>query len=122
MEEYEKTADIHVLQQLLSDPDDLDEAEKEVIRDMVFIQEAYTYNLTTPPPPPPRPEQAIVDSVTSYEEIPFVEMVENANNNNASPLMRGGGASKVTEALLQRLKVGVYFGLWYALNIVYNST
>ena len=24
-------------------------------------------------------------------------------------------------ALLQRLKVGVYFGVWYALNVIYNS-
>lgn len=32
--------------------------------------------------------------------------------------MRGGAA---TTAVLERLKVGLYFALWYALNIVYNS-
>ena len=39
---------------------------------------------------------------------------------------RGGAASSnkdaVANSLLQRLKIGFYFGLWYALNIVYNST
>jgi len=38
-----------------------------------------------------------------------------------------GGAAAVAEAavvnpLLHTLKIGFYFGLWYALNIVYNST
>ena len=32
--------------------------------------------------------------------------------------VRGGAASA---ALLERLKVGMYFAVWYALNIVYNS-
>jgi len=30
-----------------------------------------------------------------------------------------GGASS-TSALLDRLKIGAYFGLWYALNVIYN--
>jgi hypothetical protein len=33
-------------------------------------------------------------------------------------LVRGGAASR---ALLERLKIGFYFGLWYALNVIYNS-
>ena len=31
---------------------------------------------------------------------------------------RGGAAS---DSLTERLKIGFYFGLWYALNVVYNS-
>lgn len=31
-----------------------------------------------------------------------------------------GGADEPNE-LLQRLKIGFYFGLWYFLNVVYNS-
>jgi len=38
---------------------------------------------------------------------------------------RGGGATATTasakDELIQRLRVGFYFALWYALNIVYNS-
>ena len=30
-------------------------------------------------------------------------------------------SSSSNSALLQRLKVGVYFGVWYALNVIYNS-
>ena len=32
-----------------------------------------------------------------------------------------GGADIVASPLVQRLKIGFYFSLWYALNVVYNS-
>ena len=34
---------------------------------------------------------------------------------------RGGAATPPPSSLVQNLKIGFYFGLWYALNIVYNS-
>jgi hypothetical protein len=34
--------------------------------------------------------------------------------------LRGGDG--MTSELIHRLKVGFYFSLWYALNVVYNST
>lgn len=39
---------------------------------------------------------------------------------------RGGAAAasdseSMVDSLVQRLKIGFYFALWYALNIVYNS-
>jgi len=46
---------------------------------------------------------------------------------NDTKLYRGGAVKQVVQqdaamaALLDRLKVGFYFGLWYALNIIYNS-
>jgi hypothetical protein len=35
---------------------------------------------------------------------------------------KNGGTTTATSNLMHRAKVGFYFGLWYALNIVYNST
>ena len=35
---------------------------------------------------------------------------------------RGGADPLLSPAVLHTLKVGLYFGLWYALNVVYNST
>ena len=35
---------------------------------------------------------------------------------------RGGETSAFVQDLLGRLKIASYFALWYALNIVYNST
>lgn len=32
-----------------------------------------------------------------------------------------GGTSTVMQEVLVRLKIGSYFALWYALNVVYNS-
>ena len=37
----------------------------------------------------------------------------------ATTVARGGAEPE--SALLHRLKVGFYFALWYALNIIYNS-
>jgi hypothetical protein len=36
-------------------------------------------------------------------------------------LVLRGGAGVDASALVQRLKIGFYFSLWYALNVVYNS-
>ena len=36
----------------------------------------------------------------------------------AAKAKKGGAASS---ELLERLKVGTYFGVWYALNVIYNS-
>ena len=47
------------------------------------------------------------DATTTSKKQPTKKMIS-----------RGGAASK---AVLERLKIGVYFGLWYALNVVYNS-
>ena len=35
--------------------------------------------------------------------------------------LRAGSAGVADSGLLQRLKIGFYFALWYALNVVYNS-
>lgn len=36
-------------------------------------------------------------------------------------MVRGGGTNMNLDGVLQRLKIGFYFALWYALNVVYNS-
>lgn len=36
-------------------------------------------------------------------------------------LVLRGGAGVDASALVQRLKIGFYFSLWYALNVIYNS-
>lgn len=92
------------------------------------------------PPLPARPAQVVIDTVTAfYQENPLMESQGNhrrgvsASSHNAviqnmTPAMRRslkarrirGGA--VSSAILQRLEVGMYFGIWYALNAIYNST
>jgi hypothetical protein len=84
--------------------------------------------------PPARPAQVVLDTVTAfYQEAQMrqQEHVSPASHNaviqTLSPAMRRslkarrirGGAG--SNSLLQRLEVGVYFALWYALNVVYNS-
>ena len=43
------------------------------------------------------------------------------HDSKAVSLNLRGGDDEGTAGLMQTLKVGFYFGLWYALNIVYNS-
>ena len=87
------------------------------------------------PPPPSRPAQVVVDTVSSfYQEDPFADSGSPSSHNavvdNMSPAMRrtlkarrirvrGGGR---TNGFMERLEVGLYFTLWYALNVIYNST
>ena len=47
------------------------------------------------------------------------EAWEDNHHDEHGPLLVRGGA--VASSILQRLKVGFYFGLWYALNVFYNS-
>lgn len=92
--------------------------------------------------PPSRPAQVVVDTVTAFyqQEVQRMRSQQQDNNMNVvspashnaviqtmSPAMRRslkarrirGGAG--SNSLLHRLEVGLYFALWYALNIVYNS-
>ncbi len=43
----------------------------------------------------------------------------NVNSNIAT--IRGGDDEDASLSLLARFKIGGYFGLWYILNVVYNS-
>jgi hypothetical protein len=81
-----------------------------------------------PPPPPARPAQVVVDTVTAfYEEYEAHPASHNAVIKTLSPQMRErlharrirGGAVAID--LAARLKIGFYFFMWYALNVVYNS-
>ena len=84
-----------------------------------------------------RRQQAMVDTVTAYYNYyprRFYQDIILSNLNQIrvylqnepfykTPLVRGGAkAVKATSAaLLQRLQIGMYFALWYALNVIYNS-
>jgi hypothetical protein len=51
---------------------------------------------------------------------------DNDDNEQATLLVRGGGAAapsseSILASSMQRVKIGFYFGLWYALNVFYNS-
>jgi hypothetical protein len=82
------------------------------------------------PPPPPRTtttQSAVVDTASvyypadaAYKTVDRVE-VQLMRNPFAKrhSLVRGGGPP--SNALLERLKIGMYFGVWYALNVIYNS-
>ena len=67
-------------------------------------------------------DRATIEASTIEERI--LERYSDATTTSKSKqptkkmISRGGAASK---AVLERLKIGVYFGLWYALNVVYNS-
>ena len=45
--------------------------------------------------------------------------VDELMEQQSATVMRGGDVGN--SALMQRLKIGFYFALWYALNVVYNS-
>ena len=77
----------------------------------------------------PRKRTNLVRSNAAVAGSPTI--VESDGSVDSALSTRGGGASLVTtfgarspwmDDLLHRLVVGFYFGLWYALNIVYNST
>jgi hypothetical protein len=81
-----------------------------------------TTTSTTEPSP-----SAVVDTASvyypadaAYKTVDRVE-VQLMRNPFAKhhPLVRGGGPP--SNALLERLKIGMYFGVWYALNVIYNS-
>mmetsp|Transcript_4986 Transcript_4986/g.7563 ORF Transcript_4986/g.7563 Transcript_4986/m.7563 type:complete len:446 (+) Transcript_4986:324-1661(+) len=55
----------------------------------------------------------------TLEEALLPSKQENNQNGEVGLHVRGGSTEFMTE-LLQRLKIGSYFALWYALNIVYN--
>ena len=57
-----------------------------------------------------RRSQASVESLSSVDLLP----------QEAAPAVVRGGAD--TGGLMDRLVVGFYFALWYALNVYYNST
>jgi hypothetical protein len=44
------------------------------------------------------------------------------SSSSSKQTLRGGETSQLLQDLLGRLKIASYFALWYALNIVYNST
>eukprot|EP00529_Nitzschia_sp_RCC80_P011410 CAMPEP_0113497468 /NCGR_PEP_ID=MMETSP0014_2-20120614/30649_1 /TAXON_ID=2857 /ORGANISM="Nitzschia sp." /LENGTH=629 /DNA_ID=CAMNT_0000391415 /DNA_START=103 /DNA_END=1992 /DNA_ORIENTATION=- /assembly_acc=CAM_ASM_000159 len=85
------------------------------------------------PPPSSRPAQVVVDTVSSfYQEDPLADSGSPSSHNavvdNMSPAMRRtlkarrirvrGGAG--TNGIMERLEIGLYFTLWYALNVIYN--
>lgn len=97
------------------------------------LRSGSTVNKPMPLITPARPAQVVVDTVTAFyrEAQKKQEQVSPASHNaviqTMSPAMRRslkarrirGGAG--TNSLLHRLEVGGYFGLWYILNVVYNS-
>lgn len=79
-------------------------------------------------------QQQILERDSSVNELlsPSSEAVHQGEEEQSAlvtnRVSRGGGATgkemaseSFSESILQTLKVGFYFGLWYALNIVYNS-
>lgn len=48
----------------------------------------------------------------------FAEDGYESDSSSTSLSSRGGAAS---DSLVERLKIGMYFGVWYALNVIYNS-
>ena len=61
------------------------------------------------------------DDGDNYEEELEEGEEEAATHHLLATATRGGGAATTGNSLLQTLKIGFYFALWYALNIVYNS-
>lgn len=47
-------------------------------------------------------------------------IVQNKNRSNSLDVTADSATAAATEGLKQRLKIGFYFGLWYALNVIYN--
>ena len=66
---------------------------------------------------PPSPLVSLsIPRQTLHHKQPDVDLVALINEPHA---IRGGAGPS---ALVQRLKIGFYFSLWYALNVIYNST
>jgi len=58
-------------------------------------------------------------SVDANEEVESLLVSRSRSNSSSSQsLSSRGGADEIS--LADRLKIGFYFGLWYALNVVYN--
>jgi len=73
-----------------------------------------------------RPEQAIVDACNPYMDLPAAQEPQiqvQVMENDLSDFMNGNmmrGGESTNSAMKERLKVGMYFGIWYALNVFYN--
>ena len=79
----------------------------------VTISTPSTTGLRRRPPPPNQEEDGPNSSSSSA--------MKNTTPDSLPP--RGGAVrSPLVEDLLRRALIGFYFALWYALNIVYNST
>ena len=59
-------------------------------------------------------EKILLDDFDDGSELSEVVV----SRGGAAKAKKGGAASS---ELLERLKVGTYFGVWYALNVIYNS-
>ena len=58
---------------------------------------------------------------TSSRDVLNDALRSDGQDSKAVSLNLRGGDDEGAGGLMQTLKVGFYFGLWYALNIVYNS-
>lgn len=66
---------------------------------------------------------------SSCSKVSLVEALDGPSSDDKEEeetqlILRGGAASSESSSvgsLVERLKIGFYFALWYALNIVYNS-
>ena len=72
------------------------------------------------------PRSAIIgthrrQSVGSSRDVLNDALRSDGRDSKAVSLNLRGGDDEGAGGLMQTLKVGFYFGLWYALNIVYNS-
>lgn len=67
---------------------------------------------------PRLPSSKIVRTSSSALDVTSVAGVDSINN--ALVTTRGGDEDS-SSGLLVRLKIGGYFGLWYILNVYYNS-
>lgn len=75
-------------------------------------------------------KQPFVHNTRSFEETQSLVQSPVAQDDveSLSVMNTRGGAKKAVEVpevantgMKERLKIGFYFGLWYALNVIYNS-
>lgn len=75
-------------------------------------------------------KQPFVHNTRSFEETQSLVQSPVAGDDveSLSVMNTRGGAKKAVEVpevantgMKERLKIGFYFGLWYALNVIYNS-
>jgi hypothetical protein len=98
-------SDMDIIHEILSEEEEEESSpaadEQELLEDEWMTQTTMEMEDMIPPPPPQ------------------VETTEQRRRpSHGVRRVRGGAASA---ALLERLRIGMYFAVWYALNIVYNS-
>jgi hypothetical protein len=106
-----------IIHEILTEPEEEVEEESPVSDEQEILEDEWIKPQTQLQEYHP-PQAPVVETTTPVIQRPTPRYPSTHSTPRGARRVRGGAASA---ALLERLKVGMYFAVWFALNLVYNS-